>query len=224
MVGQALFYGREQSTLWQDIVASFITSLFGFVPQLLVREIFIKSRPRKTDSTKRRRSSKIWTKTSAVNMEKYQEVSVIRQELYKNMYKCPSYFREIAWCILLVTAMAACFVAILYGLSFDLEVVGTVNEDNRNVQLYGSDCWTTSLQLRIEDALSKTYFDEAYAQRIELNESSYAGSDSDSWLLSLGQSLLLSLILWQPLTYVSLSNSLSDFKDVFQNACLETFH
>merc|ERR1711972_1196576 len=33
-----------------------------------------------------------------------------------------------------------------------------------------------------------------------MNESSYGGSDAMSWLLSLGQSLLLSLVLWQPLT------------------------
>lgn len=33
-----------------------------------------------------------------------------------------------------------------------------------------------------------------------MNESSYGGSDTASWLLSLGQSLMLSLVLWQPLT------------------------
>merc|ERR1719414_2925768 len=33
-----------------------------------------------------------------------------------------------------------------------------------------------------------------------MNGSSYGGSDSESWLLSLFQSLMLSLVLWQPLT------------------------
>ena len=200
MVGQALFYGRDQSTLSLDIAASFITSLIGTVPQLLIREIFVKSKPRKKDSSKRRRASQIWTKTSALNMEKYQEVSVIRLQLYEKAFKFPPFCREIAWCILLVTSIGACLTAIVYGLSFDLEEVSIPNEDNSNADLYGTDCWMSSMQLRIENELSAMKFDEKYLERLEYNASSYAGSDAMSWLLSLGLSLLLSLVLWQPLT------------------------
>ena len=92
---------------------------------------------------------------------------------------------------------------ILYGLSFDLQVTESVNTDNSNNALYDNDCWNSSLLLRIENGLSSELFDAAYAERESLNSSSYGGSDSKSWLISLAQSLMLSLILWQPLTYVS---------------------
>lgn len=68
--------------------------------------------------------------------------------------------------------------------------------------MYESGCWNSSLHLRIENALSEDYFDAKYTETDELNSGSYGGSDSRSWLLSLGQSLTLSLLLWQPLTYV----------------------
>ena len=204
MVGQALFYGQDQSTLLLDIVASATTSLIGTLPQLLIRSIFVKSKPRKHDSTNkgRRTSSNIQTQTPSV-VEKYQEIDKRRRQLYRRMYKLPSYSREIAWCILVVCLFAACFTAIIYGLSFDLEEESIPNEDNPNADLYATDCWTSSLQLRIENALSVDYFNEEYAEREEMNASSYGGSDTGSWLLSLGQSLLWSLILWQPLSYVS---------------------
>ena len=88
-------------------------------------------------------------------------------------------------------------------IQFDLEVsdMGT-NPNNPNHDLYQTDCWNSSLSLRIENALSDTFFNRIYTERVTMNESSYGGSDAMSWLLSLGQSLLLSLVLWQPLTYV----------------------
>lgn len=88
---------------------------------------------------------------------------------------------------------------IVYGLSFDLSVEEEDNTDNANWDLYDSGCWNTSLQLRIENELSIGYFGEEFQEREEANSSSYGGSDAGSWLLSLGQSLLLSMILWQPL-------------------------
>lgn len=58
----------------------------------------------------------------------------------------------------------------------------------------------SSLQLRIENALSGDLFAENYAEREAMNASSYGGSDTKSWLVALGQSLGQSLVLWQPLT------------------------
>ena len=88
----------------------------------------------------------------------------------------------------------------MYGLSFDMLVSMSDNHSNDNYAMYKSGCWNTSLQLRIENGLSTDYFNEKHMERKEMNGSSYGGSDSESWLLSLGQSLLLSLVLWQPLT------------------------
>ena len=89
---------------------------------------------------------------------------------------------------------------IIYGLSFDLSVSESVNTKNANYDLYESGCWNTSLELRIENALSDEYFDAEYLEREEMNEISYGGSDAGSWLLSLGLQLVLSMVLWQPLT------------------------
>ena len=52
MVSEAMFYGREQSTPWQDISASFITSLVSTLPPFVLKKVFMKTRPRKTDSNK----------------------------------------------------------------------------------------------------------------------------------------------------------------------------
>ena len=90
-------------------------------------------------------------------------------------------------------------------MQFDVSVSQEANQQNENFDLYQADCWNSSLSLRIENALSIDYFNEAYAEREQQNASSYGGSDAGSWLLSLGQSLLLSLFLWQPLTYVIIS-------------------
>jgi len=132
--------------------------------------------------------------------ERVQEVMKERDSLYKTMYKFPPICNEIAWTFLLLISLAACFVAIVYGLSFDLMVEGEDNTENENYEFYESGCWNSSLQLRIENELSSDYFDGEYEEREEMNESSYAGSDTNSWILSLGQSLTLSLVLWQPLT------------------------
>merc|ERR1719447_1648794 len=87
----------------------------------------------------------------------------------------------------------------VYGLKFDREVLAKNNVDNSHWALYESGCWNTSLQLRIENALSIGYFGDAFAEREAMNSSSFAGSDAGSWLLSLAQSLFLSMVLWQPL-------------------------
>jgi len=101
--------------------------------------------------------------------------------------------------LLIIISIIACLSAIVYGLSFDLSVSETENEDNSNSELYNTDCWDTSLQLRLENALSVQLLESAEDEQDELNSSSYGGSDAMSWLLSLFQSVMLSLFLWQPL-------------------------
>ena len=86
-------------------------------------------------------------------------------------------------------------VAVAYGLSFDL-----LYEVQRAAQ---QECWQLQRQLVLSSELSE--IDVAAAQA-ELVRPKYADSfsgetsDSASWLLSLVQSLLLSLLVWQPLT------------------------
>ena len=88
----------------------------------------------------------------------------------------------------------------MYGLKFDLEAAAVTNTENPRWALYETDCWNSSLQLRIENGLSGDKFNADYEKREEQNSSSYGGSDTGSWLLSLFQSLMLSILIWQPLT------------------------
>merc|ERR1719295_677020 len=170
------------------------------MPQAVIKIFFMKTKPRIEDSAEEILSQSLSADVKRMNMEKYQEAMKKRQELYKGMYKFPAICKEIAWTLLLLISSTACSVAIVYGLSFDLLVESEDNTDNDNYEFYESGCWNSSLQLRIENELSGDYFDEEYLEREEMNESSYGGSDTASWLLSLGQSLMLSLVLWQPLT------------------------
>jgi len=82
----------------------------------------------------------------------------------------PGYFGLVYHFILI--SVAACLIAIVYGLSFDLQMAKSVNTNNEHYELYQSNCWNTSLQLRIENELSIDYFDAEYAGRELLNESS----------------------------------------------------
>eukprot|EP01084_Bolivina_argentea_P042293 78005_1 len=52
MVVTGTFYGLEQSTPAQDVLASFIISLCGTLPVLIIRKFFEKSKPLEVKSTK----------------------------------------------------------------------------------------------------------------------------------------------------------------------------
>merc|ERR1719474_579205 len=154
------------------------------------------SSPRSTEDSLSRQSSR----RSADKMDKFKRVDQERQRLLDEMYTLPSWSREIAWCCLIVISITACFTAIIYGLSFDLEVHRKANSENPHAHLFSSECWNTSLVLRLENKLSLSMFWDEFLERIDMNASSYGGSDSTSWLLALFQSVALSLVLWQPLT------------------------
>jgi len=131
--------------------------------------------------------------------------SELRQMLLDEMYPLPHGCRTTAWVLLIGWSAISVLIAILFGLQFDIEMAAedTVPLDphNENFALYANEqCWNTSLRLRIESNLS-TELLQAMAQQRELdNGSSYGGSDSASWLLSILQSLITSMLVWQPLT------------------------
>ena len=160
------------------------------------------------------------------NIRRLDKISALRERLFNKKYKLPPICNEIAWCILMVISLMACFIAVcfcsfcvlnmvswsqvshqkhfafqvLYGLLFDLTVKQRQNTRSPHSHLYDADCWNSSLKLRIEDDLSTIVFNEEFMEQIENNKSSYGGSDAASWLLAIGQSTLLSLVLWQPMT------------------------
>ena len=113
MVAAAMFYGQEQSSIVQDITASLITSLVGTVPQAVIKVFFMKTRPPRTKD----RSKEILRRASSVDvhtldMEDYQRIMELREELYKDMYKFPPICREISWCLLVTISIMACCLAV----------------------------------------------------------------------------------------------------------------
>ncbi len=135
--------------------------------------------------------------------EKVRIVNNIREILLNSMYPLSNKCKIVAWIILILWTLSACIIAIVYGLSFDLKYTLKLDyKDNNNLQtnLYDEPCWNNSLQLKLETELDEENVAVKEHELAEWNASGYGGSDSKSWLLSLCQSLLLSLILWQPLT------------------------
>eukprot|EP01083_Nonionella_stella_P172283 590697_1 len=266
MVVTGTFYGLEQSTPAQDVLASFIISLCGTLPVLIIRKFFEKSKPLEVKSTKHvledtngevedidnyagvdaqspatpgdeagegtlttmvsARASVAWndwdmgefmqrsdltirtfnaqitTLYDQENQEhKIRAISDIRKALFDKMFPLSHTFKTVGWIVLILWSLAACVTAIVYGFKFDIEARAIENTENSNHVLYqNNDCWNTTLALRIEADLSKEKFLNDYVEQEVKNASSYAGGDAKSWLLSIFQSLLTSLILWQPLT------------------------
>eukprot|EP01083_Nonionella_stella_P145413 455623_1 len=261
MVVTGTFYGLEQSTPVQDVLASFIISLCGTLPVLITKKFFQKSKPREVKSTKHilhEKSDKTTTSvakdvdegndtgtagtlgtgilsaraptalhdwdmgefmerddlTIAVfnehvgklydkeNQEhKIKAISDIRKALFDQMFPLPHVFKKVGWIILIFWSLAACITAIVYGFKFDIEAKAIENTKNPNLALYkNDDCWNTTLALQIEADLSNNAFQMDYIEQHAKNAGSYGGGDAKSWLLSILQSLLTSMILWQPLT------------------------
>ena len=105
MVATALFYGIEQSTLAKDIAASFIASLMAMLPQLMIKIIFKKSKPKKKVKAKETGSPLAKTEEgdrTDFDMEKFQQFTVQREKLYKKLHPLPRWCRWVAWMVLLI--------------------------------------------------------------------------------------------------------------------------
>ena len=231
MVATATFYGIEQSSPAQDVIASFVVSLIGTLPVLIVRKFFQKAKPivvksqyantpttpggsageyDKYDTEIHFNKDVMIDAVSAElrksyfdsNAHKLKALATLRKNIFESIYPLPHVFKKIAWIILVIWSAIACIAAIVYGLSFDMQYEQKLNEENANVAdgLFDEPCWNNSLVLRTENILSQQEFADKQAELDEENGSSYAGSDSASWVLSIFQSLATSLILWQPLT------------------------
>merc|ERR1711892_928084 len=119
----------------------------------------------------------------SVLQKKIDDLEKMRKHFYDYNFPFPPMTRTIGWVVLVLWSSGAVLTAIVYGLSFDItpEIMGA-NKANENYALFESDCWNTSLQLRIEDQLSQGNFTAAVDAAEELNEGSFGGSDTSSWL------------------------------------------
>lgn len=92
--------------------------------------------------------------------------------------------------------MSLCLV---YGIQFDLSYDTAVNENKPTP----SECWQNNLKQRMDEAftvLSVRETQETAEYGVDDGAYMEGVSDSKSWLLSLVESLLLSLFFWQPVT------------------------
>ena len=116
MVAQAIFYGREQSNIVQDIFASFFTSLIGTLPQMVIKHLFAASRSRQKYSIKQlsnEYSAQIRSRASSKGeMGRFEKISDLRDKLYRDKFYLPPCYRECAWGWLIVISLAACFIAV----------------------------------------------------------------------------------------------------------------
>ena len=132
MFANGMFYGIDQSTVAQDILASFMISLVGTAPQLIIRLLFKNAKPRVTTSAKSPKASITLTfrsskevssskscqldekksKPPASELVKIEDAAQMREEMYNGMYPLPSYVREFAWVLLLLVSAVACCAAV----------------------------------------------------------------------------------------------------------------
>ena len=113
MFVNGIFYGLDQSPI-QDVLASFIISLCGTAPELIIRQLFKNAKPRDGSSSKLAKLEATGSKPTVPisQRHKVQKAREMREEMYKGMYPLPSYAREIAWVLLFVVSIAACWEAV----------------------------------------------------------------------------------------------------------------
>merc|ERR1712032_866356 len=110
------------------------------------------------------------------------------------MYPLPRKVKKIAWAMLIIWTIICSYFAIAYGLQFDLLY------DEREQWL--GDCWENFEQLVIAHDLSKQQVAELQASLNPARSDNFPGASTNSaaFLVSLLQSLLTSIFIWQPLT------------------------
>eukprot|EP01084_Bolivina_argentea_P056972 104176_1 len=122
--------------------------------------------------------------------------TAVRLIIFNNIYPLSSKYKKYAWIILSVWTLIFCIIAIQYGIQFDLKYEAIdINEYDDNA------CWEIDMSLRIQSELSQKYIDQQQESLHSSYSDNYTQSDNDSrtWLLSLIQSFLISIFIWQPL-------------------------
>jgi len=140
------------------------------------------------------------TKSAAAQLKLANDVRIT---LLDTVYPLPHRFKRFAWLFVVAWTLFAAVMAIFYGLQFDLKYAAEANAQNENVQngLYGAECWRNNKLLELEDLLSiRSIADLQNSLESTFSGSYAADSESAKWLLSMIQSLVLSILVWQPLT------------------------
>eukprot|EP01084_Bolivina_argentea_P105219 188357_1 len=126
----------------------------------------------------------------------------VRQAIFKQNYPLHSKCKKVAWILLIVWTIGTIIIALLYGIQFDLLYDSVPNDQNSHIERFNQNCWSVDMQLRIESDLSDLQLLETReAQNSNFVDNFYgnASRDSQTWLLSLVESLFTSIMFWQPL-------------------------
>eukprot|EP01084_Bolivina_argentea_P179469 310122_1 len=125
-------------------------------------------------------------------------VDTIRTTLFKQTFPLPQYMRGIGWICLCLWTLMCIILSIVYGISFDLQY-DTKPIDNFIEIGYNDTCTMEyNSKLQIVNELTPLYINNLQNKR---DEDQFPGSttNSQSFLMNISLSILLSMLLWQPL-------------------------
>lgn len=125
--------------------------------------------------------------------EQIQMVNSIRLLLLSKSFPYPHWVKKLAWIVLLLGSAGGVFSAILYGLQFDLSYEFVVSRER---QL----CWENDMKEVLNEEYTDYFVNEKKGKLVYLDAYTDNITDSNSWILSLLESFVLSLLLSQPLT------------------------
>ena len=130
-------------------------------------------------------------------VKRFYLVEYIRFIIFHSMYPHSNKYKKVAWVLMAVWTAAAVLVALVYGLQFDTLNVEAVE---------GDDCFESLIHRAYETPLTAEYVEQLKAELASGEDDDYSASldESSSWLIALAQSLVASVLLWQPLNiYIS---------------------
>ena len=118
-------------------------------------------------------------------------VNQIRNRLLQEAYPYPHSMKKIAWILLSLWCLAMSVIALHYGIQFDLlyEMVD---------QKYVPSCWENNFKEKLNNRFTEIYIENKQNSVATEYGLDYI-TDSRAWLISLCESLVFSIFLWQPI-------------------------
>ena len=142
-------------------------------------------------------------------------VDEFRKIIFEQIYDLPHCFKKIAIIFLVLYTIGCIYISIVYGISFDILYPIKFSEGIYPIRLtsksnkfivdngFPNSCRNMNTGREIEEILSTNYIDDINTMSYDYTTKADSWGeiqDSQSWLASLFTSILLSIILWQPIT------------------------
>ena len=138
-----------------------------------------------------------------------------RRIIFGSIYDLPHCFKKVAIVFLVFYTIGCVLVSIVYGISFDILYPAQFNEGIYPIRLksqsnkfivddaFPSECQNMNVGRQMEEILSRNYINEINTESYSYTKRADSWGeiqDSESWIISLFTSLLLSIFIWQPIT------------------------